>query len=109
MEGGSRRGPPAPDAGRTKGKESLRTSAKCRKGSGGERVKEVDGVEREAAGVELTERLGATSCGRRLPKKKTAVVAGEWAAPNLAGVWDAPKIQPRTPALLCCCIVLQKT
>jgi hypothetical protein len=106
MEGGSRRGPPAPDAGRTKGKVSSRTSAKCRKGSGGELVKEVDGVEREAAGVELTEWLGATSCERRLPKKKTAVVAGEWAAPNLARVWAAPKIQPRTLALLCCCIVL---
>jgi hypothetical protein len=36
---------------------------------------------------------------------KTAVVAGEWAAPNVAGVWAAPKIQPRTLALLCCCIV----
>jgi hypothetical protein len=107
MEGGSRRGPLAPDARRTKG--SLLTSAKCRKGSGGELVKEVDVVEREAAGVELTERLGATSCRRRLPKKKTATIAGEWAAPNLAGVWAAPKIQPRTHALLCCSIVLQNT
>jgi hypothetical protein len=58
--------------------------------------------------VELTERLGAMSCERRLPKKKTAAVAGVWAARNLAEVWAAPKIQPRTPALLCCCIVLQK-
>jgi hypothetical protein len=36
MEGGSRRGPSAPDAGRTKGEGSLRTSAKCRKGARGE-------------------------------------------------------------------------
>jgi hypothetical protein len=27
---------------------------------------------------------------------------------NLAGVWAAPKKQPKTPALLYCCIVLQK-
>jgi hypothetical protein len=106
MEGESRRGPPALDAGRTKG--SLRTSAKCRKGVGGELVKEVEVVEREAAGVELTERLCVMSCERRLPKKKTAAVARVWAARNLAGVWAAPKIQPRTPPLLCCCIILQK-
>jgi hypothetical protein len=55
----------------------------------------------EAAVVELTERLGAMSCGRRLPKK-TAAVAGVWAAPN---VWAAPKIQPRTLVLLCCCVL----
>jgi hypothetical protein len=64
-------------------------------------VKEVEVVEMEAAVVELTERLGATSCGRRLPKK-TAAVAGVWAARN---VWAAPKIQPRTPVLLCCCVL----
>jgi hypothetical protein len=28
--------------------------------------------------VELTERLGAMSCERRLPKKKTAAIAGVW-------------------------------
>jgi hypothetical protein len=69
------------------------------------RALHVADVEAEVANcvVELTERLGATSCGRRLPNK-TAAVAGVWAAPN---VWAAPKIQPRTPVLLWCC-VLQK-
>jgi hypothetical protein len=65
-------------------------------------------VEREAARVGLIERLGALSCRR--PKKKTATpaVARLWAAPNVAGAWATPKNQPKTPALLCCCIVLQK-
>jgi hypothetical protein len=65
-------------------------------------------VEREAARVGLIERLGAPSCGR--PKKKTATpaVARLWAAPNVAGAWATPKNQPKTSAVLCCCIVLQK-
>jgi hypothetical protein len=56
---------------------------------------EVEIVEREAAGVELCERLGATSQRRRLPKnegRQLASVAGVWAAPNIAGVWAAPNI-----------------
>ena len=61
------------------------------------RALHVADVEAEVANcvVELTKRLGATSCGRRLPKKTAAVV----------GVWAAPKIQPRTPVLLWCCVL----
>ena len=65
-------------------------------------------MEREATRVGLIERLGALSCRR--PKKKTATpaVARLWAAPNVAGAWATPKNQPKTSAVLCCCIVLQK-
>jgi hypothetical protein len=97
MEGGSRRGPPAPDAGRTKG--SLRTSAKCRNGAGGELVKEVEIVEREATVVELTERLARRradgGCRRRLLQSL------EYGSPQTYGPH-----QKFSPERLYCCVVV---
>jgi hypothetical protein len=61
--------------------------------------------------VELTEgRLRGTDgwALHRADGGRTCCCRATMGRPNLAGVWAAPKKQPKTLVLLYCCIVLQK-
>jgi hypothetical protein len=53
---------------------------------------------------------GEQTVGRSIVRteEETADVRATMGRPNLTGVWAAPKKQPKTSALLYCCIVLQK-